>query len=312
MKADPANGVSAGPAVPGWSLEAVLPTLAERCAAWIGERARSEEPFFLFFSMTSPHTPISPSERFLGQSGVSRYADFLIETDWAVGRVLAALDEHGLTEDTLVIFTADNGTSPKCRFDELAESGVDLRAHWRGHKADVWEGGHRVPFIARWPGEVEPGSACEEPICLTDVMATLADSVGSELPEDAAEDSSSLLPLLRGEAPPWRGERAIVHHSSSGRFAIRSGRWKLAFCPGSGGWSEPKGQKARDLGLPEWQLHDMQADPGELKNIIDEHPELAEELRSRLREIVERGRSTPGPERENEGPAHWSQLPWSK
>ena len=312
MKADPANGVSAGPAMPGWSLEAVLPTLTERCAAWIGERARSEEPFFLFFSMTSPHTPISPAERFQGKSGVSRYADFLMETDWAVGRVLAALDEHGLAEDTLVIFTADNGTSPKCRFEELAGSGVDLRAHWRGHKADVWEGGHRVPFIARWPGVVEPGSACGEPICLTDVMATLAEAVGRELPADAAEDSSSLLGLLRGGKPRWADERAIVHHSSNGQFAIRSGRWKLAFCPGSGGWSEPRGARARELGLPEWQLYDMEADAGEQRNRIEEHPELAQELRTRLREIVERGRSTPGPERANQGPAHWPQLPWAE
>lgn len=292
MEEDGANGVRAGPMTPGWSLDAVLPELTKRCVETIRDHARAEEPFFLFFSMTSPHTPINPSPAFQGVSGVSPYADFLLETDWSVGQVLRALDQFGVAEDTLVIFTADNGTSPKGDFPKLAEGGVDLRGPWRGHKADIWEGGHRVPFLVRWPGVVEPGSSCDTPIVLNDIFATVAAVLDVDV---AHEDGVDL-------SPAWSGtlERGpVVHHSSIGRFAIRAGKWKAIFSPGSGGWSSPKDGEARKQGLPEVQLYDMEADPSETTNLAEARPEDVERLRQLLRELVEK-----------DGPAKWSQLPW--
>ncbi|MCP3915817.1 MAG: arylsulfatase [bacterium] len=311
MQADPANGVSPGPMTPGWSLEAVLPELTERCVSRIAKHAAADEPFFLFFSMTSPHTPISPAERFRGKSGAGAYADFLLETDWAVGRVLEALKEHGVADETLVIFTADNGTSPKCKFDALAAHDIDLRAGWRGHKADIWEGGHRVPFFVRWPGVVRAGARCAEPIVLTDVMATVAEAVGAELGPRDAVDGTSLVPWLRevDELPP---HPPIVHHSSTGQFAIRAGRWKLAFCPGSGGWSAPKGAAARELGLLDRQLYDMPKDPSEKVNLARKQPERVLALTEELKALVSRGRSTPGPEIAGAERAWWAKLPWEK
>ena len=303
MKADSSNGVSAGPMMPGWSLEAVLPELTRRCVGYIRDRAAAKEPFFLYFPMTSPHTPISPSDAFQGQSGVSAYGDFLLETDWSVGQVLRAIDQYGLRENTLVIFVADNGTSPKADFATLAAGGVDLRGPWRGHKADVWEGGHRVPFLVRWPGVVEPGSHCDQPVGLTDVMATVADALGVELDPASAEDSRSLVEILKGvsEEPLADG---LVQHSISGQFAIRQGPWKLCFCPGSGGWSQPKDAKAKAEGLPPVQLYDLSSDVGERRNLAAKEPERVLAMTKLLRQIVE---SHP-----NDGKAWWRHLPWEE
>jgi arylsulfatase A len=303
MQADGANGVSAGPMTPGWSLDAVLPELTRRCVRYVRDRARAEEPFLLFFPMTSPHTPISPSATFQGQSGVSEYADFLLETDWSVGQVLRALEQYGIADETLVIFTCDNGTSPKANFARLSDGGVDLRGIWRGYKADIWEGGHRVPFLVRWPGVVAPGTRSDEPIVLTDIMATVAAALGVALPDDAAEDSVDLGPVMRGqEHPPLHD--AIVNHSISGQFAVRAGSWKLCFCAGSGGWSSPKDGPALRQGLPKLQLYDLATDPSETTNLVEEDPERVARMTALLREVVERA--------PNDGKAWWSKLPWSQ
>jgi arylsulfatase A len=310
MKADSSNGVSAGPATPGWRFERVLPTITQKCVDYIEERAKEDKPFFLYFPMTSPHTPINPSERFQGKSGISRYADFLMETDWSAGQVLQALERHGLSENTLVIFTTDNGTSPKCNFEELEQKGAHLRENWRGHKADIWEGGHRVPFIAKWPGVIAPGSKCDEVISLVDFMATAAEITGVDLPDTAGEDSVSLVSVFRGAKRREAIREAIVCHSANGFFAVRNGKWKVEFCGGSGGWSVPRENQAREQGLPAIQLYDLQADPKEQNNLSDKRPKVVEELRAILKEYVEQGRSTPGVPQDNEGPKHWKQLPW--
>jgi len=303
MEEDDANGVRAGPMTPGWSLEAVLPELTRRCVDFISDRAQAGERFLLYFPMTSPHTPINPSEDFKGKSGVNKYADFLLETDWSVGQVMRALERNGVAEDTLVIFTADNGTSPKCDFPSLVKGGVDLRNGWRGHKADIWEGGHRVPFLVRWPGVVDPGSRCGETIALTDVMATVAAAVGVGMEKGEAEDSVSLLGLLRGQEAEGPLHDAVVHHSSTGEFSIRVGRWKLCFCPGSGGWSVPRGRaQAEKLGLPPVQLYDMREDPGEKENLALEMPEKVAEFTALFRQVVARFPL--------DGKAWWKQLPW--
>ncbi len=305
------SGVGDGPAVADWSLEAVLPEYAKRCSQYIREQANETKPFFLYFPMPSPHTPIAPDENWKGKSGISDYADFLLETDWAVGEVLKALDESGQKDNTLVIFSTDNGTSPKANFEELEAGGVHLIENWRGYKADAFEGGHRVPFIVRWPGKIAAGSRCEEIVSLVDVMATIADVVDHELPDDSAEDSYSLLPLLLGKKIQEPVHEAIVCHSASGNFAIRKGKWKLLFCRGSGGWSAPREAVAAKQKLPELQLYNLETDPKETKNVYQQHPETVSELTAILRRYIEYGRSNPGERQQNHnGGLHWKNVPW--
>ena len=306
-------GNSDGPAVADWSLEAVLPEYAKRCSEYIREREGKEEPFFLYFPMPSPHTPIVPDENWKGKSGISDYADFLLETDWAVGELLNALDESGQFEDTMVIFTTDNGTSPKARFGELKAAGVDLTANWRGNKADAFEGGHRVPFIVRWPGKVEAGSRSDELISVADVKATIADALNYDLPDNAAEDSVSFLPVLLGKELSEPLHEAVICHSISGHFAIRSGKWKLMFCQGSGGWSAPREPDAAKKKLPPIQLYDLEADPKETTNLHEKNPDVVSNLTAILRAYVENGRSSEGQPQLNHGGAkHWGYLPWAK
>lgn len=311
MKADSSNGVSSGPSMPGWRLDRILPTLTERCVEYIKGRANEDKPFFLYFAMTSPHTPINPSERFKGKSGISKYADLIMETDWSAGQVLEALDKYGFSDNTLVIFTADNGTSPKCDFVELEEKGVHIRENWRGHKADIWEGGHRVPFIAKWSSNIEPGSKCGEVISLVDFMATAAQVAGYNLADNAGEDSVSLVSAFRQEKNKESMRQAIVCHSSNGYFAVRKGKWKAEFCGGSGGWSSPTSNaQAKKLGLPPGQLYDLEADPKEQVNLYENNPEIVKQLLAILKDYVNQGRSTPGTRQTNEAPRHWDQLPW--
>jgi arylsulfatase A-like enzyme len=170
-----------GPMIPGWKLEDILPSLAEKSAEWIEAQAKEDTPFFLYLPLTSPHTPIAPSERFKGKSKISDYGDFLMETDWVVGEIMGALDRANVADSTLLIFTTDNGTAPAANFRELESHGVNLKYHFTGHKRQIHEGGHRVPFIVRWPGKVAAGTSCDETICLNDLMATVAAITGAEV-----------------------------------------------------------------------------------------------------------------------------------
>ncbi len=247
-----------GPMVPGWKLEEILPTLAEKSSQWIVEQAKADKPFFLFLSLTSPHTPIAPSAAFQGRS-VNRYADFIVETDWVVGHVMQALEEAGVAGNTLVIFTSDNGTASAAGVGALKKLGVDLTYALRGLKGGLYDGGHRVPFIARWPGVIAAGSISNALICLNDFQATVADLLSVELPDDAAEDSTSILPLLTGEMTTLPDRPAVVHHAYDGSFAIRQGKWKLI--PG-----EPP------------QLYDMQTDIKESNNLAAQHPDIVQRL----------------------------------
>ncbi len=212
-----------------------------------------------------------------------------------------------------MIFTGDNGTSPEAQFPQLRSAGVHLNEHWRGWKADAYEGGHRVPFMVRWPGHIEQGSRCDETITLADIMATCAEVVGHDLPAGAAEDSVSLLPLVRGESIPGPLHEAVIHHSASGHFAVRSGKWKLLLCRGSGGWSPPREAEAEKQGLPPLQLYDLENDPKETTNLQAEHPAVVAQLTGILRRMVQQGRSTPGPKQPNDGDrSWWPGLPWEK
>ena len=310
MKAGAMLGVSPGPSVAGWDFRAVLSEYTKRWCRYIRARAGKERPFFLYVPMPSPHTPIAPHSEFRGRSKVSEYADYLIQTDDAVGQMMRALRETNQERETVVIFTCDNGTSPKADFSKLDAGGVHLNVHWRGWKADAYEGGHRVPFIVRWPGEIEAGSRSRQTITLADIMATCADIVRYELPADAAEDSVSLLPTLRGKSGDRPLHEIVVHHSGLGYFAVRKGEWKLLLCRGSGGWSPPREAVAAKRKLPPVQLYNLHTDRKETTNLQADYPEIVRELTAELRRIVERGRSTPGPAQSNfEGATWWRGLP---
>lgn len=278
----------------------VLPRLTQRACKWIGERAAERKPFFLYFAQTSPHTPIVPTKSWQGKSGLGDYADFVMQTDDSVGQVLAALEAAGVASNTLVIFSSDNGCSPAAGIDKLEKQGHFPSASFRGHKADIWEGGHRVPFFARWPGVVKPGSQSAQIVGLGDLMATFAEIRGAKLSADAGVDSYSILPLLRGIAAPVR--ETIVHHSINGAFAIRDAKWKLALCAGSGGWSKGGGAESP-------QLYDMTTDSAETKNIAAQNPEVVARLTKQLERIVADGRSTPGPSQKNDAPIELRKKP---
>lgn len=284
-----------GPAAPGFEAADVLPTLARKAAEYIAAQSKETKPFFLYLPLTSPHTPILPTKEWQGKSGLGPYADFVMMTDWAVGEVLAALDKAGIADNTLVMFTSDNGCSPAAKIDELEEKGHFPSELRRGHKADIWDGGHRVPFLVRWPAKIKAGSRTDELTCLTDLMATCSDIVGAKLPDNAGEDSVSLLPVFLGTAKePLR--EAVVHHSIRGNFSIRQGQWKLVFCKDSGGWSKGAVKDAPG------QLYDMSKDVGEQKNEYNQHPEIVDRLTKLLEKYVADGRSTPGPALQNDVP----------
>lgn len=280
----------------------MLPRLSKRAAAYVAEHAaaaKAGKPFFLYLPLTSPHTPILPTGQWQGKSGLGDYGDFVMQTDAVVGEVLDALDNHGLAENTLVVFTSDNGCSPAAKTEKLEEQGHYASAQFRGYKADIWEGGHRVPFLVRWPGKVMAGTHSSQVICHTDLMATCAEILGVKLPDNAGEDSVSILPaLLATDSMPLR--EAVVHHSIEGKFAIRQGTWKLALCPGSGGWGMPGDANAIEQGLPSVQLYNLDTDNAETKNVQADNSTRVTELTKLLERYVEQGRSTPGQEQAND------------
>lgn len=289
----------------------VLTNLTERSVDYLEQRAENKEPFFLYVTMTAPHAPIIPTTEFIGKSNASAYGDFVVQVDHAVGRITETIAADPRLANTLVFFTSDNGQSPRADFDddELPLAGHSGSMHYRGKKFDIYEGGHRVPFIASWPGQIEAGSSSDEVICTTDFMATVADLLAVDLPDNAAEDSYSFLPVVTQSdyAKPLR--EATVHHSSDGRFAIRQGDWKLILWPGSGGWAFPK-TIADMQRLPEFQLYNLRNDPGEVDNLMSAHPDRVDHLRELLTQYVVNGRSIPGAPQANEGPPRWPQLDW--
>ena len=290
-----------GPAAADFEAEEVLPTLTRRAVKYVRERAaeaRDGKPFFLYLPLNAPHTPSVPSKEWRGKSGLNAYADFVMQTDATLGEISAALDQTGLATNTLLIFTSDNGCSPEADFKELAEHGHRPSHIFRGTKADHFEGGHRVPFIARWPGRVRAGSTTDQLICLNDFMATCAEITGVKLPDHAGEDSVSFLPVLLGRATaPVR--TSLVHHSINGSFAIREGPWKLALSPSSGGWSAPRPGTPLAKKLPPVQLYDLSRDLGETNNLASAHPQIVARLTALLEEQVRAGRSTPGARQTN-------------
>jgi arylsulfatase A len=295
-----------GPAAPGFESVQVLPEITRRAVEWI--QTQKKRPFLLYLALTAPHTPLALAREWKGRSGLGDYADFVMQTDAAVGDVLRALDATGAAGETLVILTSDNGCAPyvgtavsenpRDSYDRMgAVADLEKRGHnpsgpLRGHKSDAWEGGHRVPFIVRWPKVVRAGSVCDQLVCQTDLMATLAEIIGVKLPDNAGEDSFSLMPLLKGEDKALR-EHA-VSASINGTPALRSGSWKYIPAPGSGGWGTGGDQSQRV------QLYNMADDVGETKNLAAAMPEKVVELQALLEKLITDGRSTPGVQQPND------------
>ena len=271
-----------GPMAEGWRLDAVMPTLTERAVSWIRQRRTESQPFFLYFAFTSPHAPIVPVAEFAGQSQAGGYGDYVVQTDASVGRVLQALDENGFRENTLVLFSSDNGPE-QYAYERVRRYRHRSAGPLRGVKRDLWEGGHRVPFLARWPGRVPVGRVCHGLISQIDVMATLAAVVEYNLPDSAADDSLNQLALLTGTGESAR--TSLVHNTHADHYAIREGPWLLinaksgdvtrvpAWYYESEGFQENRQEMA---------LYDLTSDVGQRDNVCRQYPERAERMRKLL------------------------------
>lgn len=286
-----------GPTAADFVHEDVTPHFFRKSMEYVTERGKENKPFFLYLALPSPHTPILPTEEWLGKSDLNPYADFVMQVDDYMGQLLDVLKKEGLTDNTMIVFTSDNGCSPQANFELLAEKGHHPSGPYRGHKADIYEGGHRVPFVVQWPARIKPGSISDEIICTTDFMATCADIAGLDLYANEAEDSFSMLPIFAGNKEFAR--EATIHHSINGSFAIRKGNYKLILCPGSGGWSSPRPGSKEIEGMPKNQLYDLSKDPSEEHNIFEEYPQKVNDLKDLLLSYINNGRSTPGPKQKN-------------
>lgn len=296
-----------GQAVPGWNPHDIVPECTRRATEFIHDAAAGDAPFFLYFALTSPHSPVVPNEAFVGHSGIGAYGDFVCEVDWIVGEVVAALEEAGCTDDTLVIFTSDNGPELEMGDDEGAFKRAERTRHFsmgelRGIKRDVWEGGHRVPFIASWPGQIPAGTTADALVSLSDFFATCAEIVGAHPDHGDADaaaglvdslDSDSMLGVLRGTAA---GRNSLVLHGGGGRFALRQGRWLYVDAPSGGEWPEPewfrseRGYTNHDHPA---ELFDLHTDLAERHNRYNDEPELAQQLSLTLDALVEHNRVAP-------------------
>ncbi|MBN2269829.1 MAG: arylsulfatase [Sedimentisphaerales bacterium] len=295
-----------GPMIESWKLEEILPGLMNKAVEYIDDKGgrvhnkafRQTEgtPFFLYVALTAPRTPIVPAAQFQGKSGAGAYGDFVEQLDYVVGRLAAALERNRFVENTLVIFTSDNGSPGRDGknmmggLNSVREYGHNPSGPWRGIKTDIWEGGHRVPFVARWPGRIPAGTTSDETICHVDLLATAAAILGRKLPDESGEDSYDILPAMRGEKVDRLIREATVHCSGNDVLAIRRGKWKLITRLGSGGWSRPSSVESEPDG-PTGQLYDLQVDPGETNNLWLEQPKIVEALNSILDKYRRDGRS---------------------
>ncbi|MDX1283873.1 MAG: arylsulfatase [Draconibacterium sp.] len=269
-----------GQMAPSFTFDGVLPTFRKKAIEFIERQKASDKPFFLYFPMNAPHTPWVPTEEYKGKSAVGEYGDFVQMVDAEVGMLLESLKDNGFEENTIVIFASDNGAKWEQEFiDEF-----DHRSNYtfRGMKSDVWEGGHHIPFLVKWPGKIKAGTSSNQTTSLTDFFATVKDIFHTSS-DSKPLDSFSLLSILKGEKNSI--ERApVIHHSGGGKFGIRDGDWKMIEGLGSGGFSEPKWPKPKP-GDPEGQLYNLKTDPQEKENLYFDNPKKVEELKAKLKEI---------------------------
>lgn len=277
---------------PDFDFQQVLPTFINESVQYIDEQAalKSKAPFFLYLPLPSPHTPWVPTEEFKKTTNIGNYGDYVAETDYMIGKIMAALEINGLADNTIIIVTSDNGSDWKP--SDIEQSGHLANYMYRGRKADIYEAGHRIPFIARWPGQIPAGIESAQTMCTTDLFATLAALLNKPLPVQAAEDSFNMLAAFEGKNKAKPIRESIIHHSLGGYFAIRKGKWKLTTALGSGGFTEPRIETPK-AGEPAGTLYDIDKDPEEKANLYDKNPEIVKELTALLSKYQKQGYSRP-------------------
>lgn len=277
--------------------EQVLPTFVNKTVSYIEENANKENPFFIYLPLPSPHSPVLPIAPWKGKSGINEYADFVMMVDDLMGEIFKTIKSQGIEENTLIVFTSDNGCSSTANLPLLKKKKHSPSYIYSGFKGSYLEGGHRVPFLVKWPKKIQPNSVCETTICTTDFMATVADLLNYNLKENEAEDSFSMLPLLTQKGTYKR--QVTIHHSKTGIFAIRKGDWKLIVSPNSGVNAAGKPSKHKKI-LPENILYNLKTDVKEQHNIADKYPNKVKELKDLLIKQIKEGRSTQGNKQQND------------
>jgi Arylsulfatase A and related enzymes len=307
------QAIQRGPMVDGYDIHRVAPDFQAKALEVLDGLLSGYDPWFLYVPSHLVHGPIIPNEPWQGRSGCGPYGDFVLQFDDYVGQMVGRIDGAGARENTIVVVTSDNGASGVADLPALTARGHDPSNGWRGYKSDIWEGGHREPFMVRWPGTIEAGSVSLHTVSHSDLFATLADVLAAAVPDTAAEDSISNLPLWEGTRAPVRAD--LVSHSGGGGFAIRRGDWKLEFVTTGDGvdqrFEESQGAKPTEYRAA--QLYHLGEDPAEMHNLIDDHPGIVRDLTDLLASHIRHGRSTPGAEQQNQSNApsgQWRQINW--
>lgn len=307
------KGRKGKPAAPGWDFSEILGTVTEEALQYIDQRAKTkEQPFFLYFPTTSVHTPIFPGKAWQGKSNVGWYGDFVMETDWAVGEVLKKLEEHGFSDNTIVVFSSDNGSHGRANAAHMKPSAVgsakknyghNMNGDWRGVKGDIYEGGHRIPMIIKWTGKVNQGTINNELVMVEDFFATLASGLGDELPKGVAEDSYDIMPYLLQKDTKEPIRKYAVINTFFGYDLIRWGDWVFAPFEGCGG---PYGEKAKgrpydkqkEINMAQnsdlnntGQLYNLKQDPQQTINLWNVRPDKVKELSKKLDKHLKQGHS---------------------
>lgn len=314
-----------GVIAPGFNHATTLQNFTKKALDYIQLQSETEDPFFLYFPLTAPHAPFHPSSEFKGKSGLNLYADFVLMVDDVVKKIVEQLKVNNIYKNTIVVFTSDNGCTPLANFNELLSKGHNPSWKYRGAKSDIFDGGHRVPFIISWPERINVSSVSDQLISTTDFFRTIYDlmnelstedlndeDMATPIPDNVAEDSYSFLREIPGFESLLPVRKYIVNHSFYGNFAISNGKWKLIMCPHSGGWSKPVRNSKEVANLPPKQLYNIISDVAEKNNLYYKHPEIVEILKNQLIQYVKKGRSTPGIPQKNDGPEYWEQLDWIK
>ncbi|MDO6518133.1 sulfatase family protein [Zobellia uliginosa] len=276
-----------------------LMSISDKASEVITKNAKNKAPFFLYLALPSPHTPLAVADKFKNSSTIGDYGDYVIETDWVVGEVVKALEKNGLSQNTLLIVTSDNGPETMM-IDRKAKYDHYSAGELKGCKRDNWEGGHRIPFLAKWPKKIKAGSVSNEVLCLTDLMRTFAAVTDIQVADNAGEDSYNMLPALLGSNGKKPIREATIHHSSSGKFAIRKGDWVLLLHPGSGGNDRKYQASVPDLMQEPIALYNLKNDIRQKNNVYKEHPEIVAELTALTKKYIEQGRSIKGSFQKND------------